>query len=339
WAATTLVLVEVTAGGRTGLGYTYGAHAVADLVEDLLADVVCGGDAMAVGAAWQAMVDAVRNAGRPGLGSMAIAAVDTALWDLKARLLDLPLVSLLGAVRPGVEVYGSGGFTSFTPTELDEQLRGWAAAGLRSVKMKVGRDPTADADRVAAAREAVGAGGALFVDANGAYTAKQALALAERFAADADVTWFEEPVSSDDLAGLRLVRDRAPAGMEVAAGEYGHDLSYFRRMIAAGAVDVLQADATRCGGITGFLGVDALCEADGLELSAHCAPALHLHPCCSARRLRHVEWFADHVRVEALLFDGAPGVTDGVIAPDLDRPGLGLDLKRADAAPYLRASR
>ena len=147
-------------------------------------------------------------------------------------------------------MYGSGGFCSYTERELQEQLGGWAAQGLPAVKMKVGRDARADPERVRAAREAIGGAG-LFVDANGAYSRKQALALADVFAGEG-VTWLEEPVSSDDLAGLRLVRDRAPPGMDVAAGEYGYAPEYFRRMLEAGAVDVLQADADPLRGRDGL---------------------------------------------------------------------------------------
>ena len=263
---------------------------------------------------------------------MAIAAVDNALWDLKAKLLGLPLVTLLGAVRESVPVYGSGGFTSYTDTQLREQLGGWVGAGIARVKMKVGREPGRDPARVRVAREAIG-DAQLFVDANGAYGRKQALALAQVFA-DLGVTWFEEPVSSDDLDGLRLLRDRAPAGMDIAAGEYGYDLIYFRRMLEAGAVDVLQADATRCAGITGFMRAAALCEAFELPLSAHCAPSLHAHPGCAATPLRHIEYFHDHVRIERMLFDGALTPEHGALRPDLSRPGLGLEFKRADAARY-----
>ncbi len=200
------------------------------------------------------------------------------------------------------------------------------------MKMKIGRKPGLDAGRVAAARSAIGTA-ALMVDANGALDRKQALALAERFA-ELDVVWFEEPVSSDDLAGLRLLRDRAPGGMEIAAGEYGYDLPYFRRMLEAGAVDVLQADATRCAGITGFLGAGALCEAYGIPLSAHTSPALHLHPCCAIGPLRDLEYFHDHARIERMLFDGVAEPVAGALTPDLGRPGNGLELKRADAALY-----
>jgi L-alanine-DL-glutamate epimerase-like enolase superfamily enzyme len=285
---------------------------------------------MDVPGAWEAMVRAVRNQGRPGVCSMAIAAVDAALWDLKAKLLDLSLVALLGAVRDAVPVYGSGGFTTYPVARLQEQLGGWVADGIGMVKMKIGTRPEADLDRVRAARAAIGPAAQLFVDANGAYARKQALAFAEAFA-ELGVSWFEEPVSSDDLAGLRLLRDRAPAGMEIAAGEYGFDLWYFRRMLEAEAVDVLQADASRCAGITGFLRVNALCEARSLPLSAHTSPSLHVHPCCALPQLRHLEYFYDHARIERMLFDGALQPIDGALRPDRSRPGLGLVFKRQDA--------
>ena len=333
WDSTTLVLAEARGGGLTGLGYTYADTSTARLIHDMLAKVVVGGDAMNVPAAWDAMVRAIRNLGRAGIASMAIAAVDAALWDLKARMLGLPLVALLGAVRAAVPIYGSGGFTSYTAEQLQRQLGGWAAEGIARVKMKIGRDAAADRERVVAARAAIGPQAELYVDANGAYTRKQALAQAAYFAA-ADVTWFEEPVSSDDLAGLRLLRDRAPAGMDIAAGEYGYDLPYFRRMLEAGAVDILQADASRCAGITGFMQVAALCLARGLPLSAHCAPSLHAHVCCALTPVVHLEYFYDHARIEHMLFDGALDPVDGALRPDPARPRMGLEFKRQDAARY-----
>lgn len=334
WDKTTLVVVEATGGGIRSLGYTYADTATALLIRDLLTPVVQGRDVMAVPGTWAAMVHAIRNLGRPGISSMAMAAVDAALWDLKARLLDLPLVTLLGAVREAVPVYGSGGFTSYSLEQLQEQLGGWVNDGIPRVKMKVGTHPSDDLDRVRAAREAIGSKTELFVDANGAYSRKQALAFAEKLRADYGVSWFEEPVPSDDLEGLRLLRDSGPAGMDIAAGEYGYDLLYFRRMLEVGAVDVLQADASRCAGITGFLRVAALCEANSLPLSAHCAPSLHAHPCCAVTPVRHVEYFHDHVRIEHMLFDGTLTPVDGELRPDLSRPGLGLELKRSDAARF-----
>jgi L-alanine-DL-glutamate epimerase-like enolase superfamily enzyme len=334
WDRTTLVLVEAGAGGRSGLGYTYASTAAREVVRDQLAPAVAGRDAFDVPGAWDAMLAAVRNLGSRGVCACAISAVDMALWDLKARLLGLPLAGLLGRRRDEVPVYGSGGFTSYDDRTLREQLAGWAhEGGCGWVKMKVGRDPPADLDRVKAARQAIGPDTGLFVDANGAFDARTAIQYAELFSTSR-VVWFEEPVSSDDLAGLKRVRRRCPAQMQVAAGEYGFDPFYFRRMLEAECVDVLQADVTRCLGVTGFLMAADLTYAFSLPLSGHCAPAAHLHAACAAPRLRHLEWFHDHVRIESMLFDGAPTLEAGVIRPDLSRPGLGLELRAADAKPY-----
>lgn len=333
WNSTTIVVVEAHAGGDVGLGYTYAPDAAATLVYEELAEVVRDLDAMNVRRAWNAMVRAVRNVGRPGIASAAISAVDAALWDLKARLLGLPLYRLLGAVRDDVPLYGSGGFTTYDVARLREQLAAFVAQGFDRVKMKVGSHPRDDVRRVEAAREAIGSETELFVDANGAYARKRALAMAEAFAS-AGVTWFEEPVSSDDLEGLRFLRDRGPAGMNIAAGEYGYDLFYFRRMLEAGAVDVLQADATRCLGITGFLDAGALSAAHDMDLSGHTAPSLHLHAMLALPRAAHLEYFWDHARIERLIFEGVPEPRAGRLAPDPSRPGLGLTLKRADARRF-----
>jgi len=333
WRDTTIVVVELAAAGITGLGYTYADVAAARFAHEHLAPVIRGTDVMATGAAWKEMVSRVRNLGWSGVAAMAISAIDSALWDLKARLLGLPLVQLLGACRTHVPVYGSGGFTSYSVNRLCEQLVGWVEAGIPRVKMKIGRDAPADISRVAAARAAIGTDAELFVDANGAYDRKLALAQAARFAEE-NVTWFEEPVVYWDLEGLRLCRDRGPAGMEISVGEYGYTPADFERTLDAGAVDVLQADATRCGGVTGILIVDALCAARAIPLSTHCAPSLHAQVACALQTLRHVEYFHDHVRIEHVFFDGALMPRDGDLWPDLARPGLGLELKRADARKY-----
>jgi L-alanine-DL-glutamate epimerase-like enolase superfamily enzyme len=333
WDHTTLVVAEVSAGGMSGLGYTYAGAQAAHLINDIFAALLAGADASAIGKAWEQMFAAVRNLGSRGICANAISAVDVALWDLKAKRFGRPLVDILGAARDAVPIYGSGGFTSYSREQLTGQLSRWVEEdGCQWVKMKVGTEPERDPGRVKTARAAVGSAG-LFVDANGAYARKEALDFAERFT-EFDVSWFEEPVSSDDLEGLRLLRDRAPAHMEIAAGEYGYEPFYFRRMLEAGAVDVMQADATRCCGITGFLRAAALADAHAIPLSAHTAPALHLHACCAAPRLRHIEWFHDHVRIERMLFDGAPIPENGMISPDLSRPGLGLEFKRKDAERF-----
>ncbi|HEX4467121.1 MAG TPA: enolase C-terminal domain-like protein, partial [Solirubrobacteraceae bacterium] len=334
WSSTTLVLVEADAGGHTGLGYSYTAAAAAEVVHELLSDVVVGCDAQSPQDAWERMRRIVRNVGYPGLVASAISAVDIALWDLKARLLDIALSVLLGRVRERVPVYGSGGFTSYSDEQLQRQLREWSDLGIGAVKIKVGSEPERDRHRVRCARTAIGEQARLMVDANGAYSRKQALALAETFHEDAGVSWFEEPVSSDDLEGLALLRDRAPAGMEIAAGEYGYDLYYFRRMLDAGAVDVLQADVTRCGGFTQLLQVGTLCAARGLRLSAHTSPALHAHAGAAIAPLAHVEYFHDHARIEQLLFEGNPPLIEGTLQPDPHAVGHGLRLREHEAARF-----
>jgi L-alanine-DL-glutamate epimerase-like enolase superfamily enzyme len=337
WDHTDVVVVEPVAGGRRGLGFSYGSRAAATFVRDVLAPVVVDCDALDPPAAWAAMVRSVRNHGRPGVASVAIAAVDIALWDLKARIHDRPLCRVLGRARDEVPIYGSGGFTSLTDDQFRRQLERWVDdQGIPRVKMKIGEawgtQPRRDLDRVAFARKVIGDGTALFVDANGAYTAKQARQIERELRSDG-VKWFEEPVSSDDLEGLRTIR--SASDIEIAAGEYGYDLPYFERMCAAGAVDCLQADVSRCAGITEWLRVAAVAAAHQLELSGHCAPSLHVHPAAAIANLRHVEYFADHVRADHALFDGVlEPQTGGVLVPDLTRAGLGLDLKPADAERY-----
>lgn len=326
WSSTTAVVVTVDSDTASGVGWTYAPPSCADVVTDLFTDVVAEADAMSVAASWQAMVWALRNSTRPGLAGYALSAVDVALWDLKARLLDLPLADLLGRARSAVPIYGSGGFTTYSDDRLGQQLRGWTVDDdIRRVKIKIGEDRgrrlDRDRERIRFARGVIGPDVDLYVDANGAYSAKQAIRLM-RDVADAQVTWFEEPVSSDDLAGLRRVRRHADA--DVTAGEYGGDLTYFRRMCAADAVDCLQADATRCGGYTEWLRVAAVAAAHHLDVSAHCAPHLHAPVAAAIPNLRHVEWFHDHVRVERLLFDGTLDPRDGAVRPDPDRVGHGL---------------
>ncbi|HEX6315758.1 MAG TPA: enolase C-terminal domain-like protein [Gemmatimonadaceae bacterium] len=333
WTSTTLVVVHSAAGGTTGVGYSYGSAAMVPLIQELLAPVIVGRDALSVEGAWWTMVREVRNVGRPGIAATAISAIDASLWDLKARLFDLPLATLLGAVRDSVPVYGSGGFTNLTIAELQDQLGQWASEGIGRVKMKVGTAPDEDVARVRAVRQSLGDGIDLMVDANGAYSRWEADAKARQFA-ELRVAWFEEPVGSDDLDGLRWLRDRSPAGLAVAAGEYGYDTWYFRRMLETGAVDILQADATRCLGISGFLATGRLCEAFHVPLSAHTAPAIHTHVACCMTPVVHIEYFHDHVRIEEMLFDGFQHPTRGSLTPDLTRPGLGFEFKAVDAADY-----
>jgi len=330
WDSTTIVVVEAVGGGKRGLGFTYAPEAAGKVIDGQLADVVKGRDPDDVAALWREMGAQLRNAGRPGIAHCALSAVDLALWDLRARLHGVALTTLLPAVHDRVPVYGSGGFCSYSDERLREQLSGWVNGGIPRVKIKLGREPERDPHRLDVAREAIGGDTDLYVDANGAFPAKEAVRWAKRYVEGWDVRWFEEPVSSADFEGLRLVRENAT--LDVAAGEYGYVLADFRNLV--GCVDCLQADITRCGGITGLLRVNGLASAHGLDISGHCAPQLSAHALCGVDRLRHLEYFHDHVRIESMLFDGVLEADGGALVPDRSRAGNGLELKRAEAERY-----
>jgi L-alanine-DL-glutamate epimerase-like enolase superfamily enzyme len=333
WESTSMVLVQLQCGDVAALGYTYADFGTSDMARKLLDKYVLHSDPMRHAETRQQMLRQIRNDGETGMAMMAVSAIDNALWDLRARLLDVPLVQLLGQVRECVPVYGSGGFTSYSEKQLSAQLSGWSEAGFSNVKMKIGTHPEKDTGRVHVARKAIGPDCGLFVDANGAYTATQAIELAHRFA-DQGVRWFEEPVSSDNLYGLSRILQRAPLGMDIAAGEYGYTAWYFHSMLEAQAVSVLQADCTRCGGISGFLDVAALCWAMNIPLSSHCGPSMHLHVCCTVPRVVHMEFFHDHARIERMFFDGFCEPVQGCMKPNIALPGFGLELKEKDAARY-----
>jgi len=314
WSKTTMVIAEAVGGGHRGLGYTYVPGACQPLISGVLAGEVTGRPALDVAGSWQAMVRAVRNLGRPGLVSCPISAADTALWDLKGKLLGLPVCRLLGAVRDEVPVYGSGGFITHDSATARAQLELWAGQwAIPRVKIKIGESRghrrARDLERIAFAREVIGPDVELYVDANGGYGRKQAVRMA-----GADVTWLEEPVSSDDLDGLREVRNQVAA--DVAAGEYTGTTC-----------------ATSSGGITEWLRAAAVAAAHGLQVSGHCAPNLHAQVAAAVPNLRHLEYFHDHVRIEGRLLDGALDPSGGVLRPDQGRPGLGLELKAVDAEP------
>lgn len=334
WAETTLVLVKAQSGEITGYGYTYADVSSAVLIREKLADAVKGMTVMDIPTIWHSLIARLRNLGPVGPGAAAVSAIDNALWDLKAKIFGVPLVELLGRARDAMPIYGSGGFTSYSDHQLCEQLAGWASEGIPRVKMKVGRNPEHDLKRVKLAREAIGDATELFVDANSAYHFKQALYYIQCFAEEADVRWMEQPLPPSDHDKLRFLREHSPAPLEIADGEYGYELSYFRNLLLDEAVDVVMADATRCCGLTGFLKVGALCDAWDMPFSSHCAPLQHLHAACAVPALRHGEYFYDHVRIERLLFEGLPSSRGGTLTPDLSRPGAGFELKHSQAESY-----
>lgn len=323
WHATTAVVVTLEAGGRTGTGWTYSSRAAAAVVEDELVPHVLGRSALDVTDGWSAMRRAVRNLGSSGLAMQAVSAVDVAWWDLKARLLGMPLGDLLGHCRDDVPVYGSGGFTTLDDAQLADQVDGWAQAGCTAMKIKIGEswgaDPERDLRRTRQLRRLAPEGTQLMVDANGGYTVGQAIRVGDALD-ELGVVWFEEPVSSDDTTGLAAAREALTC--DVAAGEYAATPDDVRDLLPV--VDCLQLDATRCGGYTGWLRGATLAEAAHLQVSAHCAPSLHAAVAAAVPNLRHVEWFVDHARLEPQLLDGIPEVSHGALHPRHDVAGHGM---------------
>lgn len=334
WSATTLLLVRVTAGVSVGTGYSYADASCVPLIRDRLTPLVLGRSAWCPSVVTWALVDECRNLGVSGLVAAAISAIDVALHDLAARLAGVPLARLLGQVRDDIPIYGSGGFTSYSDQTLAAQLAGWADAGIPRVKMKIGRDPDRDPHRLRVARRTIGESVELFVDANGAYAPRSAVDWVRLCREEFDVRWFEEPVSSDDVKGLAFVRASAPGGIAIAAGEYGWTPWYYQAFLAAEALDCVQADVTRCLGITGFLAVAGACEVWQVDLSAHCAPHISAHAAAAVRRLRPIEYFHDHVRIESMAFDGVLEPIDGALRPALDAPGHGLVFKESDVEGF-----
>ncbi|MBO0853695.1 MAG: mandelate racemase [Nocardia sp.] len=335
WESTTAVTVTVGAGGATGFGWSYTSPAAATVIEHHLAPLL-DGRPLDIEARRMEMVRACRNIGTGGVVAHALSAVDIALWDLRARLLERPLPELLGATRAATPVYGSGGFTTMDDNRLARQIGGWQAAGCTAVKIKIGEDrgrrTDRDLERITLAAGLIGDRDTLMVDANGAYSVAAAQWMGSRLDR-LGVGWFEEPVTSDDPAGLRRVR--AEVRCDVTAGEYIYD-----RYDAAALIDVvdcLQLDVTRCGGYSGFRECAALAAAHGVDVSAHCAPSLHAPVAAATGNLRHIEWFADHARLEPLLAEGTPQVAGGLLPPRAaDAIGNGHGMRPAPNAEHYR---
>ena len=325
WDVTTAVAVTLHAAGYSGLGWTYSSPVAADIVEQHLRPIVDGARVADIDRGWQAMHRAGRNFGTRGLYLQAMSAVDIAWWDLKARVLGCSLPDLLGRCHDQVPVYGSGGFTTMSDAELAAQVDEWKHLGCTAMKIKIGQAwgtcIDRDLGRAYRLRELAGPAVEIMVDANGGYTVGQA----RRVGAALDeigVTWFEEPVSSDDTDGLAAVR--AALRCDVTAGEYAADVYDVRALLPV--IDCLQLDATRCGGYTGWRACAALARAHNLSVSAHCAPALHTPIAMATGHLRHIEYFADHARLEPELVIGAPTVIDGHVTTPPDVFGHGMSL-------------
>ena len=321
--------------GLQGLGLGGGAQAARAVIEGTLKPLLIGQDPLHIEKIWDDLFWAVRGVGRKGLAFCAISAVDVALWDLKAKFFEVPLYQLLGPYTEKVPIYGSGGWTHFNLDELLAEQTGYVDRGMKSVKMKVGKDfgqsEQEDIERLAATREAVGDDIEILIDANNGYYAKQAIRMAKAFE-PYRVGWFEEPVLADDIEGLAAVA-RA-IDIPVATGEHEYtklalrsDRSRRGRHRSAGR--------RRVGGITEWMKVAHLAHAFNLPVAPHAYQLVHLHLACATPNLRIVEYLGAVEEADKIFYTEFPQPDpDGMWAPYPDKPGLGLELDPTAVKKY-----
>ena len=317
----------LTDEGLEGLGTGDGGRTAQLLINESLKPLLIGQDPLRIEKLWDDMFWRLRGVGRKGLAFAAISAVDIALWDLKAKYFNVPLYELLGAYTDSVPIYGSGGWTHFSVDELVAEQLGYVERGMKSVKMKVGKDfgqsEKEDIARLAAVREAVGDEIEILIDANNGYYAKQAIRMAREFA-PYRVGWFEEPVLADDIEGLAVIA-RA-IDIPVATGEHEYSKYGFRELIARGGADIAQPDIGRVGGVTEWMKVAHLAHAFNLPVAPHAFQVVHLHVTCATPNLRIVEYLGASEEFDRLAYTEFPEPVDGMWSPNPDKPGLGLEL-------------
>ncbi|TPW27885.1 mandelate racemase/muconate lactonizing enzyme family protein [Martelella alba] len=324
-----LIVRVTTDQGLEGLGVTYhevGGEATAELIRRSMAPRLIGRDPFDTEVIWSEFFHYLRGVGRKGLTYCALSAIDIALWDLKGKIVDLPIYRLIGGGRTKVPVYASGGWTSYSDDELLEEVTGMVGRGFRAVKFKVGSDggtnPRRDAERVRKVREAVGPDIALMVDANNAFDAATAVQLANRIR-DYDITLFEEPVFADDMPGLQ--RFKRGTDIPLATGEHEYLKFGVRDLLLHQAADIIQVDGTRAGGYTEMIKCAALTQAWNVRFAPHAMENIHLQLAAAIPNTLFLERLLMFEDLTANVFDNAPVPIDGFMhVPDL--PGLGLTL-------------
>ncbi|NDK31855.1 L-talarate/galactarate dehydratase [Nesterenkonia haasae] len=312
-----------TAQGYEGLGFSYSkraggpaqyAHA-REVAENLL-----GEDPSDIAKVYDKLLWAGASVGRSGVATQALAAIDIALWDLKAKRAGLPLAKLLGSYRDSVRTYDtSGGFLHASIEEITERATASLAAGIAGIKIKVGLPDTAeDLRRVRAVREHLGPDVPLMVDANQQWNRSTALRMG-RALEEFNLTWIEEPLDAYDSAGHAALA--AALDTPIATGEMLASVAEHEQLIAAKSCDVLQPDAPRVGGITQFLRLCTLAHSAGLDLAPHFAMEIHVHLAAAYPHepwVEHFDWL-DPLFNERLEIEGGR-----MLVPH--RPGLGFSL-------------
>lgn len=308
--------------------------AVRSVIEGLKGSLI-GEDPMNIERIWFRMFWLVRGFGRKGVALSAISAIDTALWDLKAKALNLPLYKLLGSFTDAVPVYGSGGWTNLSEKELVKEQVGWVERGFKGIKIKVGKDfgsaEKEDVRRLAAVRKAVGDDIAIYIDANNGYYAKQAIALAPRFE-EYNVGFFEEPVIADDIEGLAAVSRETK--IPVATGEHEYTKYGFKELLVRGAADILQPDVGRVGGVSEWMKVAHMAHGFNLPVANHSLHLISLHLACATPNFFIFEYLGMMEEADKFFYTEIPMPKDGMLSPFPDKPGLGLELKPDVIAKY-----
>jgi L-alanine-DL-glutamate epimerase-like enolase superfamily enzyme len=318
------ILVELeTSDGLTGIGYAYtigtGGRSVLDLLRHHLLDQVVGQDANEVEALWQRLLLATRATSVGVITSLALAAVDTAAWDLRCRALEVPLWKLAGGARRSVPLYDTeGGWLNVTADELVTAARASVDAGWQGIKLKVGKpDPHEDLDRLRAVRAAVGPSVDLMVDANQAFSraeAKRRLRLFE----EVDLYWFEEPIPAEDNSGHVALAESTT--VPIAVGESIYSLSHLREYLERGAAGIAQPDVARIGGITPWLKAAHLAEAFNVKVAPHFLMELHVSLAAAVPNSLYVEYIP---QLSAIVRSEIEIVEGHAIPPSL--PGIGID--------------
>ena len=315
--------------GLEGIGITYhevGGEATVALIQRNMAPKLMGRDPFETEVLWQEFFGYLRGVGRKGLMYCALSAVDIALWDLKGKIIGMPLFRLLGGNKTEVPVYSSGGWTSYSDEELVEEMTGMVAQGYRMIKFKVGveggHNTRRDRERVRKVREAVGPDIKLLLDANNCWDAATAVQFANTIR-EYDILLFEEPVFADDIPGL--ARFKRGTDIPLATGEHEYTKFGARDLLMAGAADIVQIDGTRTGGFTEMLKIAALTQAWNVKFAPHAMENIHLHLVSAIPNAPFLERLFLFEDLTAHVFKDAPKPVGGMMTiPDL--PGLGLAL-------------
>ena len=321
--------------GYEGLGMAEATPGTRQVIQDALSRILIGKDPSDIEKLWDQMFWAVRGFGRKGVAFCAISAVDIALWDLKGKILGLPLYKLLGAYTDSVPIYGSGGWTNFTEKELIQEMEGYIESGINRVKMKVGKDygksEREDINRVEAVRKAVGDDVTIFLDANNGYYKKQAIYMAKEFE-QFQVGWLEEPLIPDDIGGMANVSQATH--IPIASGEHEYTKYGFRDLVQRGGADIVQPDIARVGGVTEWMKIAHLCQAFNLPIAPHAMQLPHLHVACAIPNLKAVEYMNTQLEGDRIWYTEFPEQRNGMWSPFKDKPGLGLELDHYSISKY-----